>query len=194
MVNYVYQMQGTFGGMFAKEPINNNDSAIVRWDSDSIRFHYPAEHTIEDVVYDLEMQVFMQDTFSLNQGCLSNSAAVSLMFKLTTDAPDLPFFAWQTAPDVTQVAVDLSLVLTPDFSMNNYISGYRGTDTIPPCTNFQCWYIAEVPVPINQKQLDYFTKMDPKTPWNNRAVGAGRDPRSDELLNAQGLNVPTPTE
>lgn len=63
VLNFVYTMNGTFGGMFAKEPVNNNATKVVRWDSTQIKFHYPSEHAIGGKQYDLEMQIYIKDTY-----------------------------------------------------------------------------------------------------------------------------------
>ena len=120
--------------------------------------------------------------------CLSGKAAVSILFKLDPTAPDQPFFAWQGI-NMTEATVDLSLLLTPDISLNSYISGYQGTDTIPPCTKFLCWYVIETPFKINQKQLDFFTKMDPSIPHNFRQAGQGKILSQTALFNARGFNI-----
>jgi len=44
--NLIYTVYGDFGRMIIKEPANNDLTKIVKWDAESIRFHYPAEHLV----------------------------------------------------------------------------------------------------------------------------------------------------
>lgn len=99
----------------------------------------------------------------MSQGCLSGYGAIAVLFKVGQN--DNPFFDWLTKTGDDQL-VDLSTIFSLNTPLNNYISGYVGTDTIPPCTKFVCWYVIETPMEISQKQLDMFKTKD--TPYNAR--------------------------
>lgn len=62
---------------------------------------------------------------------------------------DNPFFSFLDQTDVSKMQVDLSTLLSADIALNQYITGYVGTDTIPPCTRFVCWYLFEIPFTIS---------------------------------------------
>ncbi len=55
VVQYVYQVYGNFGGLYAAEPAKNAANHVVYWQSSNIRFHYPTEHALNGTTYDLEM-------------------------------------------------------------------------------------------------------------------------------------------
>lgn len=82
----------------------------------------------------------------MSQGCLSTFGAIAVLFEITEN--DNPFFDWLSQADEDKM-IDLGMILTADVAMNNYITGYVGTDTIPPCTRFLCWYIIETPFKIS---------------------------------------------
>lgn len=111
-----------------------------------------------------------------------------MLFQVKEDSKGNPFFDWQKEKD--EKTIDLGLLLTPDIALNSFITGYIGTDTMPPCTKSQCWYVIETPFEISQEQLDYFKTMDPKIPHNARMHNLGTYPKQTQLLNAPGLNVP----
>ena len=93
---YVYQVYGDFGGIYLSEPaVNNSTNHIVLYDTKNLRFHYPAEHMLNNTRYDLELQIFGRDRFGRNLGCFSNNSAVSIFFKIDGAAPANPFFSWQ---------------------------------------------------------------------------------------------------
>lgn len=69
------------------------------------------------------------------------------------------------------MTVDLSMIIDRTFAMSNYMNGYIGGDTFPPCTNNVCWVVAEKLFPISQTQLDFF-KVEGVTS-NNRVVNFG---------------------
>ena len=77
---YVYTVMGDFGGIYAAEPTKSTSSHIVYWQSNSIRFHYPAEHTLNNTQYELEMQIFTTDLYNRHLLCYSNKAAFSIIF------------------------------------------------------------------------------------------------------------------
>ena len=74
-----------------------------------------------------------------------------MLFKISET--DNPFFSWLDQTDDKKI-VDLSQIFTPDIALNQFITGYIGSDTMPPCTRFLCWYVLEQPYAISQKQLD----------------------------------------
>lgn len=82
--------------------------------------------------------------------------------------------------------MDLTQILTPTFAMENFISGYYGSDTMPDCLTTFIWYLVETPFEISQKQLDYF-KVD-NVKWNNRNI-ITKNTKKIELYNAKGLFV-----
>jgi hypothetical protein len=140
---YVYQLFGSFGGVYLAEPaVNPVSNHIVYYDATNLRFHYPSEHTLNGTAYDLEMQIFGLDTFERGLGCFSNHSAVSILFKLDTAAPDQAFFSWQAdATAGKTVTLDISSYLSKISGTTSSVSGYMGTDTMPGCTYGTCWYI-----------------------------------------------------
>lgn len=62
--DWVYKIHGQdFGLLTAAEPyFYDVGDYKVTWEPQEIRFHYPAEHTVNGTAYDLEMQVFFNTT------------------------------------------------------------------------------------------------------------------------------------
>ena len=76
--------------------------------------------------------------------CGSGTGVVSLFFKINDKAN--PFFAWLPANNTASVTapVDLTVIAAKDLALQSMISGYIGSDTVPPtCTGLVCWYIVE---------------------------------------------------
>ena len=145
--NYVYTLQGDFGYAYMKEP-NNASDRILPWDAQQITFHYPCEHEIVGESCDLEMQIFMNDRTGYSLSCFSSMTNVALRFKLS--AQDNPFFDWIKAESPDLMEVDLSQLIDKNFVMNNYINGYIGSNTFPPCTSSVCWVVVEQLFTISQ--------------------------------------------
>ena len=60
--DYVYKIEATDGNLgvfYGTEPFAV--PAQVMWEVEEIRFHYPAEHTLNGETFDLEMQIIMKD-------------------------------------------------------------------------------------------------------------------------------------
>ncbi len=58
--------------------------------------------------------------------------------------------------------------------MHNMISGYIGSDTMPTCTENQCWYLIETPLDISADQLNFFKVAGVTS--NARALNLGTTP------------------
>lgn len=46
VADYVYQIAGDFGWIFATEPSNYTRTNMIKWEATNIRIHYPSEHYI----------------------------------------------------------------------------------------------------------------------------------------------------
>lgn len=152
---YVYQIYGNFGGIYLAEPaVNNATNHIVYYDAMNLRFHYPAEHSLNGTRYDLEMQIFGGDRFGRSLGCFSNNSAVSIFFKIG-DANS--FFDWQSdATANNDVSIDLTTLLSQVAGTTKSVSGYMGADSMPPCSYGTCWYLVNEVETISQAQVDFF--------------------------------------
>ena len=53
--NWVYTINGTFGGIYAAEPTKSLTNRQIYWQGTQIRFHVHSEHTFNSTYYDLEM-------------------------------------------------------------------------------------------------------------------------------------------
>ena len=97
-------------------------------------------------------------------------------------AEDNPFFSWLGETDVSKMQIDLSELIKVDTVLNQFITGYVGSDTIPPCTRFLCWYVLELPFTVSQKQLDKLKVAGLDN--NTRFLNPGREPTKAQVLNA----------
>jgi hypothetical protein len=89
---YTKLASGTFGSAYISEAVPTSD-LIPPWDATDIRFRYPSEHTIQGKGFDLEMQVFLYDSYGDKSFyCLSGRTNLALFFNVATD--DNPFFNW----------------------------------------------------------------------------------------------------
>jgi carbonic anhydrase len=57
VVNFTHVATGDFGSIFITEPSDYAATQVIKWQAKDVRFHYPSEHTIAGVSYDLEMQI-----------------------------------------------------------------------------------------------------------------------------------------
>ena len=108
---------------------------------DSIRFHTPAEHTLFDVEYDLEMQIIAKDVQERADQCKSYTGAFSLFFTIDDDATESDFWDWVGKEELPNV--DLNKLFTITTPMTTKMYGYVGSDSMPSCTPQFCWYLAE---------------------------------------------------
>lgn len=147
---WVYQVYGDFGGLYAAEPARSTVNRVVYWQSENIRFHYPSEHLLNGTQYALEMQVFSSDPYSRSLACYGHQAALSILFELDATSSAHAFFDWQAQANADEtVNIDLTLLVSQVAGTINNVSGYTGTDSMPGCTAGVCWYIINETQTIN---------------------------------------------
>jgi len=96
--DYVYRINATDGNMgswYAVEPFAG--SAQILWEVEQIRFHYPSEHSIDGVSFDLEMQIVMTDKLNRAVYCSSHRGAFSLFFNVGETQSS--FWDWVGKPE-----------------------------------------------------------------------------------------------
>ena len=90
--------------------------------------------------FDLEMQIFGTAKTS-TMLCSAKKSALSVFFNIDKSAEASDFFAWQADAAAGKTpSVDLGKVISRITAMNDWIYGYIGSDTQPPCTQRICWY------------------------------------------------------
>jgi hypothetical protein len=103
---------------------------------------------INGTQYDLEMQIFSTDPLNLHLICRTGGV-ISVLFKVDDTKPN-SFFDWQAAATAGgDVNIDISLLLSRVAGSTTTVTGYIGTDSMPPCTSSTCWYVVNQPFYIS---------------------------------------------
>lgn len=98
--------------------------------------------------------------------CSGHVGVVSVMFYID-DTYTGDFFDWiPNAQAGNEVTIDVGKILTQITGVTNTVSGYRGSDTMPNCSNPVCWYVVNEAFPITTEQLAFFQAQGA----NNRSV------------------------
>jgi hypothetical protein len=78
------------------------------------------------------------------------------------------FWDWVGLGPAQIPSFDLNQIFTKTGAMSSIIYGYIGSDTMPDCTNFFCWYVTNMPTgTITQATLDQLKQQN--VLWNNRS-------------------------
>jgi carbonic anhydrase len=112
--------------------------------------HYPAEHLFNSTRYDLEIQLVHTDLLGRYRFCM-NGGFLSLFFSLTEGTLETNGFFDFTDPAKGVDTVDLQKLLGFGAAQKSFVSGYMGTDSMPPCDSRTCWYLYEEPFKITQE-------------------------------------------
>lgn len=116
----------------------------------------------------MEMQIFHKDNRGRALVCSSKTSAISLFFSIENGTDDVyGLFDFQGGDKY----FDASQVLDVGASLQSYISGYIGTDTMPPCTNNVCWYLYEKVFSITQEEIDYFKVENVESNYREANLG-----------------------
>ena len=178
------------GGFYAVEPYASN--AQIYWQVNRLRFHYPSEHSIDGVSYDLEVQIIVDDVYKRAEYCKSYKGGFSLMFNIGQTQSS--FWDWVSLGPAQIPNFDLNQIFAKTGAMSSIMYGYVGSDSMPDCTDKFCWYVTNMPTgTITQATLDQlkYTQGVPSYDYNNRATNLGAIP-TNKKMNTGTLYV-TPT-
>lgn len=106
-----------------------------------MKFHYPSEHALNGTFHDLEMHIKFSDVDNMHSQCRSGIAVLAIFFNKTEGADPGSFFNFTTGESA--LSVDFSELIPTVAGMTDTFTGYKASDTVPPCTPDVCWYIQE---------------------------------------------------
>lgn len=142
------------------------DGAVYQ--AQKIIFHTPAEHTINEKKYDMEMQIIH---YGQTKGDIAKQVSLSFLFQKTPGVynkflDDLDFFSLPNPLGTKERAIEANLYIPKIFYesedtdipiMNDFsFYSYDGSLTSPPCTERTIVYVAEEPIPIGSTALALF--------------------------------------
>lgn len=166
----------------------------IKFNADSINFHSESEHTIEGERYDFEMQVMHYPTEALN-GIYAGMLAIIFDTKKydesVTDTQKViidDFFeslrfdalgrlgaGYYLDPGVEIRFGQLINMLDTD---NRWV--YKGSLTVPPCTETIYWNVVRKVMPMSEKHLNWF-----KTMLQESGSGATGNYRATQVIDKQ---------
>ncbi|CAD8076566.1 unnamed protein product [Paramecium sonneborni] len=133
----------------------NSWSESVAYGGKIIFFRSEAEHTVNGVQYNLEVQI----QHTLLFATLTNRSTVSVFFIQDDTASRNPFLQSVIDNyDKQEFTLDLSQLVTSSFSIQPYYL-YAGSFTYPDCTERNSWYIFERPFKAPNSQLQFFYNL-----------------------------------
>jgi carbonic anhydrase len=95
------------------------------------------------------------------------------------------FFDFQNE-EIVDKKMDLSKLLDFSSPLHSYVSGYKGSDTMPPCTPNYCWYLYHKTFTISEDQLQWFINQGAKD-GNYRASNLSPASKYKNTFNKGGL-------
>lgn len=134
-------------------------------------FHYPAEHTIDNKTYPMEMHLVHQEVGT------SNLVVLGIFIEEAATPNDFLEKVFIQIPKekkkeiTTDVTINLSDYIPPSQEHFTYI----GSLTTPPCTVGVDWIVFKQPIKASKEQLEKFSQVSannarPVLPLNNRRV------------------------
>jgi len=158
--------------------------ALVDYTFKEIRFHTPSEHHIDGVSFPFEMQMVHECL-----GCpIKKTMIVSVLFTkarkgwgeespsfISSLMDDLHLIEGVWSQYVESFAFDFGQIAK---AINMYTSRYflfKGSLTVPPCTEDVTWIVLKDQLTISEKDLLYAEKIQksnvrPLQPWNDRVT------------------------
>ncbi|MEZ4741938.1 MAG: carbonic anhydrase family protein [Bdellovibrionota bacterium] len=135
-----------------------------------LNFHLPSEHKVNGVAYDMEFQL-------LHRSDKGELAVVSIFLEENKESNSLLEQLWTSLPKKKgelgdEVAVNFLDILP---SKKDYYA-YRGSKTMPPCSEGVQWLVLSNSTKIEAKQIDQFNfifkyNTRPVQPLHGRTIG-----------------------
>lgn len=134
-------------------------------------FHAPAEHTLDDKRYPLEMHLVHQEEGT------SNLAVLGIFIEEAAKLNPILEKVFSAIPTQkeTEVQTEVALTLSDYIPPTQEHFTYIGSLTTPPCTVGVDWIIFKEPILASKEQIAKFTQLydnnaRPVQPLNNRRV------------------------
>jgi len=142
-----------------------------RYELKQVHFHVPSEHRVGGIATDMEVHLVHEDA-------LGARAIVAIPFKAGIRRNSTLFRIGERIPERPgdyfldrQVGLNATFLLPPDKS---YFT-YRGSLTVPPCTEDVQWFVLKHPVEVDSAFIDKLLRIigpnaRPLRPRNGRVV------------------------
>ena len=144
------------------------------WETVQIHFHSPSEHQINNLTFDTEMHVVLN-----NKPINDQLLVFGILFELDEKAEDIEFLDSLDIEDMVNTEEkeleEIPLQKFIDSIKDKPKFNYKGSLTSPPCTEIVEWFVLEDPVKINQKQLNDFQVLWEKNPDFASGIGNNRN-------------------
>jgi len=139
----------------------------------------PAEHTIDDTTYDLELQIvhYIKSSFEVKGQTSWKYAIVSILFNADNAAGNNAFIDALTVASIgtgSSVTLNLQTVLGNVLPTTIPYYTYQGSFTTPECTQNVNWYVVESVQSITSSQLTAIKALI-GTKGNNRGLQDDND-------------------
>jgi len=148
-----------------------------------VDFHIPAEHTIDDKRYSLELHLVHYDSVGDRYGIIavlfdiSEKSTQTILTDLLDGIITLSSLNNKNSMNWIVRLEELSLFI----KKSNDFYHYLGSETMPPCTEDTSWYILTQPLFITSTQLNYLHSF---TGNNSRPLQSSEDRQVTHYMNA----------
>lgn len=146
-------LDGVWGSLYA----TTVDGSLYGYDGNRIQFHAPAEHKIDGTSFDLEMQFLFKMKAEFT-GYTRDTAIFSVLFSVDDSSPVSIFNTIDPAKVGSNIAVNISSLMTPYLSIPLVYYTYKGSLTTPDCTENVNWYVSSETLKISTSDLKKFTQ------------------------------------
>lgn len=170
-------MDGNFGEMIA----SNIDFELLGYKAYQVKFRAPAEHTLEQTSYDMEMQVYMTilDEYDEEGTVNRKNAILAFLFQSSDIYQTNSFLKGIQGEDGEEVVFDLQNLIDDYMEGENQFPfySYYGSFTEPPCEESVNWYFYASGIPMTKSQLSYYSSL-----WSKNSTFAGGNGNNRELI------------
>jgi len=170
-VNLQKRIERKFTRPFSPPETYQLEYILFHWGTGKDPTDRGSEHMIRDKSYAMEIQfVFHNTKFKSVEDAIKsgNNLAVSI-FSVFADAsskktanklmPIVRAVSKVKNPSPKPTLVDQALDLIKLFEPDTNFFYYNGSMTTPGCHELVEWYIADIPIPINKKEMDFFREI-----------------------------------
>ena len=135
-------------GAFSKLYATDVDGNLAGYNAVGLEIHSPSEHKIEGKIYDAELHIIheMRQEFYSKQK--RTKAIVSIFFQVDDNEASNKLLTDLKIDNPGTVSVNMDQLLQSQLSTPIVYFSYKGSRSIPPCSEDVNWYVVEKPLTI----------------------------------------------
>ena len=133
---------------------------VQKYESKSFAIHSKSEHAMSSQRYDLEFQIFFALSPESPNHTPDSKAIISVLFQKDPTYVDSALIstinnAISSTYETGNIILDFNELIGNNLTNHTDFLMYKGSNTVPPCTEDVNWYVLESPLRISESDMQF---------------------------------------